>query len=191
VLDAARSRFAESGYEKTSVRAIARAAGVDAALVHHYFGTKEQLFLAALDFPLEPSLIAGLITSGDRARAGERIVRFAMSLWDQDPVRERLLAMLRTAATNEQVAELFRGFVQRELVGHVARALGAPRADLRVELVMAQILGLAMARYVFRIEPLASAGTEELVQLVGPVFQHYLSGGLSGGGPGAPGAGGD
>jgi AcrR family transcriptional regulator len=174
VLDAARAEFAARGYEKTSVRAVARAAGVDAALVHHYFGTKEKLFLAALDFPLEPSLIARLIATGDRTQAGERIVRFAMALWDQPPVRERLLAMLRAAATNEQMADLFRGFVSRELIGHVARALGTERADLRVELVMSQIVGLAMARYVFRVEPLASAGTDELVRLVGPVLQHFL-----------------
>jgi AcrR family transcriptional regulator len=173
-LDAARGEFAALGYEKASMRGIARAAGVDAALLHHYFGSKQQLFLAALEFPVDPELIAQMILTGDRSRAGERIIRFALTLWEDPPVRERLLAILRTAATNEQVAALFRDFVERELVARLAAALGDARAGLRVELVMSQIVGLAMARYVFRVEPLASAGTEEMVALLGPALQHYL-----------------
>jgi len=176
VLDAARAEFAAHGYEKTSMRGIARTAGVDAALLHHYFGTKQQLFVAALDFPISPDLIAQVILTGDRAGAGARIVRFAMTLWEQPPVRERLVAMLRAAATNEQVAELFRGFVERELVLRLATALGSEHPELRVELVMSQIVGLAMARYVFQVEPLASAGIDTVAALVGPTLQRYLDG---------------
>lgn len=174
VLDAARSEFAAHGYEKTSMRGIARAAGVDAALLHHYFGTKQQLFVAALEFPINPELIAQLILTGDRSQAGPRVVRFALTLWDDPPVRERLLAVLRTAATSEQLSALFRGFVEHELVTRMSAALGDERAGLRVELVMSQVIGLAMARYVFRVEPLASAGVEELVELIGPALQRYL-----------------
>ncbi|MGI8446450.1 MAG: TetR family transcriptional regulator [Streptosporangiaceae bacterium] len=173
ILDAARAEFAAHGYEKTSMRAIARAAGVDAALLHHYFGSKQQLFLAALDFPLDPDAIARLILAGDQGQVGDRVVRFALTLWEDPPVRERLLAALRAAATNEQVADLFRGFVQREVVARVVATLG-DGADLRVELAMSQIIGLAMARYVFRVEPLASADVDEVAALVGPVFQRYL-----------------
>lgn len=176
VLDAARAEFAAHGYEKTSMRGIARAAGVDAALLHHYFGTKQQLFVAALDFPITPELIAQVILTGDRADAGPRIVRFAMTLWEEPPIRERLVAMLRTAATNEQVAALFRGFMERELVPRLSAALGAEYPELRVELVMSQIVGLAMARYVFRIEPLASAGIDTVATFVGPTLQRYLDG---------------
>lgn len=175
VLDAARGEFAAHGYEKSSMRGIARAAGVDAALLHHYFGSKQQLFLAALEFPVNPEFIAQLILTGDRSTVGERIIRFALTLWEDPPVRERLLALLRTAATNEQVAELFRGFVEQELVARVVAALGEEGAGLRVELAMSQIVGLAMARYVFRVEPLASAGPEELAALVGPALQSYLT----------------
>ena len=174
VLDAARAEFAAHGYEKTSMRGIARAAGVDAALLHHYFGAKQQLFLAALDFPVNPEIITELIRTGDRSQAGPRIVRFALSLWEDPAIRERLLALLRTAATNEQFAELFRGFVERELAGGLAAALDVERADLRVELIMSQIVGLAMARYVLRVEPLASAPIEEIAALVGPALQGYL-----------------
>ena len=176
VLDAARAEFAAHGYEKTSMRGIARAAGVDAALLHHYFGTKQQLFVAALDFPITPELIAQVVLTGDRADAGARIVRFAMTLWEEPPVRERLVAMLRTAATNEQVAALFRGFMQRELVPRLSAALGSEYPELRVELVMSQIVGLAMARYIFRIEPLASAGIDSVATFVGPTLQRYLDG---------------
>ena len=176
VLDAARGEFAARGYEKTSMRAIARAAGVDAALLHHYFGSKQQLFIAALEFPIDPELIAQLILTGERSEAGPRIVRFALTLWEDPPVRERLLAVLRTAATSEQLSAMFRGFVEHELVTRLSAALGDERAGLHVELVMSQMIGLAMARYVFQVEPLASAGVEELAALVGPALQRYLEG---------------
>jgi hypothetical protein len=127
-----------------------------------------------LEFPIDPELIAQLILTGDRSQAGPRVVRFALTLWDDPPVRERLLAVLRTAATSEQLSALFRGFVEHELVGRLSAALGDERAGLRVELVMSQVIGLAMARYVFRVEPLASAGVEELVELIGPALQRYL-----------------
>jgi AcrR family transcriptional regulator len=174
VLDAARTAFAAHGYEKTSTRAIARAAGVDVALLHHYFGSKRQLFMAALDFPLDPEFIAQMILAGDRSGVGDRVVRYALGLWEDPPVRERLLAMLRTAATSDEAAELFRGFVHGELVPRVSAVLGPDQAGLPVELVMSQIVGLAMARYVFRIEPLASASVDEIAALVGPALQQYL-----------------
>lgn len=156
------------------MRGIARSAGVDSALVHHYFGTKQQLFIAALDFPLDPELIAQLLLTGDRETAGERIVRFALSLWDEPSVRERLTALLRTVAANDEVARLFRDFVQHELVARVSAAWGERAAAFRVELVMSQIVGLAMGRYIIGVEPLATAGTDELAALVGPALQHYL-----------------
>ncbi|HET9171927.1 MAG TPA: TetR family transcriptional regulator [Actinospica sp.] len=174
VLDAARKEFAALGYEKASIRGIARSAGVDSALVHHYFGTKQQLFIAALDFPIDPELVAQLLLTGERETAGDRIVRFALSLWEEPEVRERLMALLRTVAANDQVGELFRDFVERELVARVSTAWGEVGAAVRVELVMSQIVGLAMARYVIGVEPLASAGIDQVAALVGPVLQHYL-----------------
>lgn len=174
VLAAARAEFGAHGYEKTSMRGIARVAGVDSALVHHYFGSKQQLFLAALDFPLDPSFIVEVIIRGDQSKAGERIVRFVLTLWENPQVRDGLLAVIRSVASNEQVAALFRGFIQRELVPRFGAALGSAGAELRVELIMSQIVGLAMARYIIGVEPLASASVDELAALVGPVFQHYV-----------------
>ena len=111
VLGAARTEFAAHGYEKATMRGIARAAGVDVALVHHYFTSKDRLFLAALEFPVEPGLVVGQMLAGDRADVGERVARTVLTLWETEPVRERLLALVRAAATHEQIAALIRGFV--------------------------------------------------------------------------------
>jgi AcrR family transcriptional regulator len=176
VLDAARAEFAAHGYAQASIRGIARAAGVDSALVHHYFGTKDRLFLAALDFPLDPREFADRVLAGDRDTVGERVIRFALDLWEDPEARDRLIAVLRAAATDERIARLLRGFMVGEVVVRVASGLGAPTPELRAELVMSQIVGLAMARYVIGVEPLASAAPEELIALVAPVVQHYLTG---------------
>jgi AcrR family transcriptional regulator len=176
ILAAARAEFAARGYENTSMRAIARAAEVNSALLHHYFGTKDQLFLAALDFPLQPRELIGRVIGGERDSVGERLVRFALGLLDDPAARERVLAVLRAAATNEQMARLLRGFMVREVVGPIAAALDAPRPDLRAELAMTQVVGLIMGRYVLAVEPLASAPVEELVPLLAPTLQRYLVG---------------
>ncbi|MFL6114859.1 MAG: TetR family transcriptional regulator [Catenulispora sp.] len=173
ILDAARAEFASRGYEKATVRGIARAADVDSALVHHYFGSKEQVFLAALDFPVDPAVVQE-IAAGDPAGIGERLARFVVSLWELPPARERLLAVVRTVASNEEMAALVRGFVRPRLVGPLAARIGGPDAEARVEMALAQIVGLAMARYVIRVEPMASLGAEELVGLLAPALQRWL-----------------
>jgi AcrR family transcriptional regulator len=177
ILAAARTEFAAHGYENTSMRAVARAAEVNSALVHHYFGTKDQLFLAALDFPFQPRELAAQILGGERDRVGERLVRFVLAMLEDPAGRERVLAVLRAVATNEQLARLLRGFMARELIGPVAAALGLPQSQLRVELAMTQMVGLVMGRYVIGVEPLASAPAEELVPLLAPTLQRYLTGG--------------
>ena len=181
VLAAARTEFASSGYEAASVRAIARAAGVDSALVHHYFGTKQQLFLAALEFPLDPRVLIEHVTGGDPDTVGERVARFAFTLWEQPGVRERLAATLRAAAGSDQVAQMLRGFIVREMVAGIAARLPAAAGGvdprLRAELAFSQIIGIAVARYVLEVPPIATAGVEELVALVGPTLQRYLGGG--------------
>jgi AcrR family transcriptional regulator len=177
VLDAARTEFAAVGYEQASVRAIARTAGVDPALVHHYFGTKQQLFIAALDFPLDPQLLAEQVFGGDPDTIGERIARFVFTLWEDPQARDRLLATLRAAVGSDEIAELIRGFMVRELISMVAPRLKVPNPHLRVELAMSQIIGLATARYVIAAPHLAAASVEELVALVAPTLQRYLTDG--------------
>ncbi|MEY9872754.1 AcrR family transcriptional regulator [Streptacidiphilus sp. MAP12-33] len=175
VLEVARAEFAARGYEQTSMRGIARAAGVDAALLHHYFGSKEGLFLAALDFPIDPSAVVELVLSGDRDGMGERLARFVLALWEQPEVLHRLLAVLRTAVGSEQIAGILREFMVRELVLRLAADLGGPSPELRAELVLSQIIGLAVARYVIGAEPIASATPDELVPLLAPTLQNYLA----------------
>ncbi|MFI6445423.1 TetR family transcriptional regulator [Kitasatospora sp. NPDC050543] len=176
VLEAARAEFAARGYEKAGMRAIARAAGVDAALLHHYFGSKDRLFMAALEFPVEPKAVVELVLAGDRATVGVRLAEFLLGLWEQPGVLDRMLALLRAAATTEQVAQLMREFVQEELVRRAAAELGLDQPELRTELMLSQVIGLAMARYVIGVEPLASASREELLPLLAPTFQGYLGG---------------
>ncbi|MFC1407895.1 TetR family transcriptional regulator [Streptacidiphilus sp. N1-12] len=176
VLAAARAEFAAHGYQKASMRGIARAAGVDPALLHHYFGSKDRLFLAVLDFPLDPRAVVGQIVAGERSQVGERIARFVLTLWDDPGVRDRLLAVLRGAAGSEEIAAMLRGFVAGELVARIAEGLELPQPELRVELALSQIIGLAMARYVIAVEPVASAPADELVPLLGPTLQRYLIG---------------
>ncbi|MFD7907630.1 TetR family transcriptional regulator [Kitasatospora sp. NPDC059722] len=175
VLEAARAEFGARGYQKASMRAIARAAGVDAALLHHYFGTKDRLFLAALDFPVDPRAVVERVLAGERERVGERVAAFVLGLWEEPAVRDRLLALLRTAAASEEVAALVRGFMVTELVGRLAGELDLEEPELRVELTLSQIVGLAMARYVIQVEPLASAPAERLAPLLARTVQGYLA----------------
>mgnify|MGYP000743041858 CR=1 FL=1 len=176
ILAAARSRFAELGYEGATIRAIAAEAGVDPALVHHYFGTKEQLFAAAVRLPFPPGEVLAEALRAEPERMGEAIVRAALTAWEDPATQEAAMGLLRAAASNERAAAMLRGFVEATIIGPIARATGAPDAPLRAALAASQVVGLALARYLVRVEPLASASPEELVRRVGPTLQRYLTG---------------
>ncbi|WP_194893428.1 TetR/AcrR family transcriptional regulator [Catenulispora pinisilvae] len=175
ILDAARAEFASRGYEKATVRGIARAAGVDSALVHHYFGSKDRVFLAALEFPVDPATVLELV-AGDPAGVGERLARGVVEVWEEPQTRERLLAVVRTVASNEEMAALLRGFARPRLIAPLAARIGGPDAEVRVEMAVAQIVGLTMARYVIAVEPIASLSPEKLVDLLAPALQRLLAG---------------
>jgi AcrR family transcriptional regulator len=157
---------------------VARTARVDPALVHHYFGTKDRLFTAAMDFPIDPAIVAEAVLGAGPEGAGERLVRLFIRIWDSEANREPMLGLLRSAVSNPRAARMLREFISRALLGRVAPALGSPDAALRAALVGSQVVGLAMFRYVLKVEPLASAGEDELVAAVGPRFQEYLTGDL-------------
>jgi AcrR family transcriptional regulator len=176
ILDAARSAFAQLGYQASTIRGIAESASVDPALVHHYFGTKERLFVEALQFPIRPDEFVPTLLAGDRRTIGERLARLAVSVWESPPGRRALLGILRSAMTNERAAIMLREFVAEALVGRVAESLGVPDARLRASLVASQLIGMAIGRYVIRVEPLASADPEHLVAWLAPTFQRYLTG---------------
>ncbi|MFK4064977.1 TetR family transcriptional regulator [Streptomyces sp. NPDC029674] len=177
ILRAAREEFSARGYEKTSVRGIAKAAGVDPALVHHYFGTKEQVFEAAVTVAFAPALEApATIEEGPLDGVGERLTRFVLGVWENPATRAPLLAIVRSAVNNETAAAVFRRLIATQLLERIARRLELPDAELRAELAAAQLVGVAMLRYVIQIEPMASADLERLVARVAPVVQGHLTG---------------
>ncbi|MDJ1138043.1 TetR family transcriptional regulator [Streptomyces iconiensis] len=184
ILASARGEFAGRGYDKASVRAIARGAGVDAALVHHYFGTKEQVFAAAIEGAFAPTrVVPDLVATAARDELGERIVRTFVAVWENAETREPMLAILRSAVNNETAAAVFRRLLTRNLLERTASVLDAPDAELRVNLAAAQMVGAALLRYVLRLEPLASETAEVLVARLAPVVQHHLTGPAPGAAP--------
>ncbi|MFF4121675.1 TetR/AcrR family transcriptional regulator [Streptomyces sp. NPDC001714] len=177
ILATAREEFSEHGYEKTSVRAIAKAAGVDSALVHHYFGTKEQIFEAAIAVAFAPALNAPVaIADGPLEGVGERMTRFIFGIWENPTTRTPLLAILRSAVNNDTAAAVFRRLIASQLLRRIAGQLDLPDAELRAELAAAQLIGCAMLRYVIKVEPLVSADLEQIVARVAPVVQGHLTG---------------
>jgi AcrR family transcriptional regulator len=177
ILAAARTAFAERGIDGASIRLIAAGAGVDPALVHHYFGTKDQLFLAAMRAPMDPAEIIPPILAGGLDGLGERLVATMLSVWDS-PVGESAVALLRSAVSNEQVAAMMREFVVNRILKRIVKELHLDPVDglLRSGLVASQVAGLIMMRYVIRVEPVASADIPTLAAMVGPTIQRYLTG---------------
>ncbi|MFG3699136.1 TetR family transcriptional regulator [Micromonospora sp. NPDC047620] len=180
ILGAARAAFAERGFDGASIRAIAAAAQVDPALVHHYFGSKDQLFLSAMHAPVDPGELLPKVLAGDREGLGERLVRTFLGVWDS-PAGTAGVALLRSAVSNEWTARLLREFLVSQVLRKVLDQLDADPAELplRGSLVASQMIGLAMMRHVVRLEPVASAAPETLVAAVAPTVQRYLTGDLA------------
>lgn len=189
ILDAARRRFGEQGYDGATIRGIAADAGVNPALVHHFFGTKERLFAAAMRLPVVPSemLTRALGAERDRlgeefgGRLGEVLIGVLLRAWDLVDVRTAFLGLLRSAATSEQGAVMLREFVASTIVASLTQVAGLGddgEGRYRATLVASQVVGLGFARYVLGLEPLASATTEDLVTAIGPTVQRYLTGDL-------------
>jgi AcrR family transcriptional regulator len=176
ILDAARAAFAESGYDRTTIRGVAAAAGVDPALVMHYFGSKEGLFEAALELPVRPSEVFARGAAAGLDQIGATVVRAFLEAWEPPEERLRLMAMLRSAMTNDTAMAKIRGLLVREIFGPITQTLGVPDAQFRATLVGSQFIGLAIMRFVGRVEPLASASVDELVAAIGPTVQRCLTG---------------
>ncbi|MER5963695.1 TetR family transcriptional regulator [Streptomyces sp. NPDC002057] len=175
ILEAARAQFAERGYDKTSMRAVAKAAGVDPALVHHYFGTKDEVFAAAIEVSFEPATVIPAIVGGPRETIGERLARFFIGVWENPVSRAPLLAVVRSALTHEAAAKVLRTFVLRRLLERIADELDVPDPKFRAELAASHMIGIAIMRYVIQVEPMASADPEEIVAMVAPTLQRYLT----------------
>ena len=175
VLDAARRLFAEEGFDRATVRAIAAQAGVDPAMVHHFFGTKEQLFRASLELPFDPSLIGSALDAhpGDEGRA---LVRGVLEIWEQPAIREQFTAMLRAAVTHDHARTALRDLLTSQILGVLAGRMDDDDAALRAALVGSQMAGLALTRLIMEVEPIAAIDDEVLVEAIGPTIQRYLTG---------------
>ena len=196
ILGAARRRFGEHGYDGATIRAIAADAAVDPALVHHFYGTKERLFAAAMRLPVVPGEVIASTMEAERARLGgdfagrigELLVRRVLAVWGVADMRASFLGMLRSAATNEQAVTMLREFVTSTIVTALSDAIGTVAAGAdpaekryRASLVASQVVGLAFTRYVLQLEPVASASVEDLAAAIGPTLQRYLTGDLTSG----------
>lgn len=178
ILQSARAAFGTSGYSGTTIRGVARAAGVDPALVHRFYGTKESLFAATLDLPADPGVLLPALLGDGMDGLGERVVRTFLTLWDATPGQGPMLALLRSAVADESSAAQLRDFLTRVAMGPLATAAGGADPQLRASLVASQMVGLAVSRYVLRIEPLASTPAVELAGHLGPTLDRYLTGPL-------------
>jgi AcrR family transcriptional regulator len=175
ILDAARTEFSAKGYDASSMRAIARLAEVDPALVHHYFDGKAALFVESMSLPVNPSFLIDAILVGPREQVGQGLARTFFDIWDSPLGREQLVALIRSAVSQEDAARMLREFLVREVFGKVALSMGVPQPQLRAGMAAAQMMGVAMMRYVIGFEPMVRASTDEIVGLVAPTLQRYLA----------------
>jgi len=174
ILAAAREHFGEEGYDGATLRSIAAVAGVDPALIPHYFGSKEGVFLAAVEFPVDPAVFIPRLLQPGLDGLGERLTLFFLETWDS-PAGASLIGLIRSVVSNELAADLMRQFVTREVLGRLAEAIELDEPQLRASLVGTQLVGLAMLRYVIKVDSLASASREELARWIGPNVQRYLT----------------
>jgi AcrR family transcriptional regulator len=180
ILAAASRRFAEHGYDRASLRGIAADAGVDQKLIAHYFGSKQQLFVAAIGLPFDPGDVLPAVFAAERESLRSHLAELLVTLLDQPDVRERLTGVVRGAASSPEMARTMREFLTRAVFAPVAASLESDQPLLRANLVGSQVVGLLMARYVVAVEPLASLPAREVAEAVAPTLERYLVGPLSG-----------
>jgi AcrR family transcriptional regulator len=180
ILESARAQFAEHGYDGATIRGIAACAAVDPALVHHFYGSKERLFGAAMRLPVVPGdVLAAALAGPPGVRSGEHLLRTVLSIWEDPAVHGVFVALLRSAVTSDQAAAMLREFLTDailEPVGKLARADSPADAAYRAGMVVSQMLGLALARYVLRFGPVAAADPGDLAATIGPTIDRYLTG---------------
>jgi AcrR family transcriptional regulator len=176
ILQAARESFADKGFSATSIRAVARQAGVDAALVHHYFDSKEELFIEAMAIPVDPRQIAATIVNGPRTEIGRRIATAFLGVWESPEGQQRMKALFRSVVSSDEVARMMREGISQMIIQPVSQTLDAPDAQLRVGMVATQLVGVAIVRYLVGLEPVASVDVETLIDRLAPVLQQQLTG---------------
>jgi AcrR family transcriptional regulator len=180
ILTSAREAFAERGYDQASIRMIAASAGVDPALVHHYFGTKDQLFLATIEIPMDPADLVPHVLGGGIDEVPERLVSTFLSVWDHPVTGSAAIAVMRSGLQHDWSARLLREFLTTQVLRRLLGQLDIdPReAPMRGSLIASQMIGMAMIRYLLKVEPLASAAPETVVAAIAPTIKRYLTGPL-------------
>lgn len=174
ILDAAKRVFGKVGYDRATVRGIATEAGVDPSLIYHYFGTKDQLFAASIDIPIPAAEALRSVFAGEREDLGRRLAETFFFVWEQEAARASLLGILRSAMGGEdQAAEAFRQFLTTSVLEQISPLIGGENPRLRALLMASQLVGIAMTRYVMRLEPIASAPIDDIIELVAPRIQSY------------------
>lgn len=176
---AARRQFADFGFDRTSMRKVAMEVGVDPTLVGHFFGSKQQLFLAVVELPFDPAQVVPQLVAGPPEQAGERLARFVLQVLESEEGRRRVVGILRAATSEPEAARLIRELLTSQLLAPVAEHIGAGDARYRAALCASQMVGLALARYVVQIDPLAERSVDDLVAALAPTLQRYLTGPLS------------
>lgn len=179
ILGAARAAFARGGLAGTTVRSIAEAAGVDSALVHHYFGTKQELYLAALAIPVDPEFVRAPLREAPLDDAARALLHALLTMWD-GPLRDVGVAVIRTNLGSDGDPAIVRGFLLEIALAELIGRMDAGPGDgvLRANLMVAQVFGLLVARYVVGFEPLASLTVDEVVALAAPPLQQVITGPL-------------
>jgi len=175
---AARQLFAEHGFDRTSVRQVALAAGVDPMLVTHYFKTKAGLFAAVVQPPVDPRVAIDFVLEEGPEHAGERLARFVLRTLETPESQKWIVAMVRAASAEPEVAAVVRKRMAEPMIIPLAEAAGGDDPEYRAMLVITQLMGLVMARYIVKMEPLASRPVPDLVAALGGTFQRYLTGPL-------------
>ena len=173
---AAARRFAAAGYDATSLRQVAADASVDPALVRRFFGDKEQLFTAVASALIDPERAVAAVAGGPPEAAGERLLRYFLSLLGDVSRPGPLLGVIRSAVTSEHAAGLLRRLLAEQVLREIAVSFPSGRPEFGAALAASQLVGLAVARYAVRLPPLTAADTEELVSAIAPVLQYYLTG---------------
>lgn len=174
ILMAARKQFAELGYDRTTLRSIAAEAGVDPALVVHFFGSKQQLFLAGVELPIDPAALAEEVAAAPRSEVGMRMASFLLAALENADVRGRWIGMIRAATSEPAAASRLREILETRLFTPLAQALGVEDAEFRATLAGSHIVGIGMARYIVGVEPIASAPPEKIAAAIAPTLQRYL-----------------
>ena len=176
--NAARRQFAELGYDRTSMRQVAREAGVDPTLVSHFYGSKQQLFVSVVGFPFRPADVLPRLLEGDPDELGLRLAQFVLGVFESEQSRGQVIGIVRSAASEPEASRIVRELLTREVLTPLAEGIGVADAEFRAGLLGSQVVGMVMARYIVAIEPLASRDAADVALAIAPNLQHYLTGDL-------------